>query len=308
MSHFSYHEVAELWEITRDHIVTGSRLNWLTQSVQEPPLRQSLQQFSRQLQQEGHNLLNLIRSGGQGSGQPGGQNQQQMQSLGSFGPSSSQQSQPLSPSAMNQGQPSFSSTSAHNYMTQPVNQSAPVQPLDAIVVMGCLSDCKALAERCIVGATEAGQPARNYLYRLAGEHLQLAELAYQWLHNRGLYAAPTAAPQATQQIVQTLEHISNATEQIARSLQQHQEPQSHFASQPGQSVPQHQGMQSMQQPAHQAPSAFSGQQPGVGPWGSGGQGSPYQNVPMPGHAGAAQPRATDAFNRPGDDDPLRPSR
>src|SRR5690606_38255404 len=58
------------------------------------------------------------------------------------------------------------------------------QSVDILAAGEALKDFKHLAIAAVRGATESSQPARNTLYQLAGEHLQMADQHYRWLEQR----------------------------------------------------------------------------------------------------------------------------
>lgn len=237
MANISQHEAAELWEITRDHIGTAARLNWFTQGVRDPQLRQTLQRHAQHFHQAAQTLAGMLQNHpGQQPPMPYQHNQHNQHNQQN--PQSLPNQQGRSPQPNQQG-------------------NSMVQPLDAILVLDCLADCKSMAVNCIRGATEASQPARAYLYQLSGEHLRAAEEHFQWLDQRGLYAAPSADDQIIHQYAQTLNHIANAGMQMVQDMNQYQ----------------------TQIPGAPQPAYSSG-------YGPTGQSSTYQPAGVPGYAGA----------------------
>ncbi|QIA26627.1 hypothetical protein DYI95_002955 [Thermaerobacter sp. PB12/4term] len=64
---------------------------------------------------------------------------------------------------------------------------------DALAVADCLQDCKHMAVRMMIAATEAAdRHLRRTLYQMAGQHLEMAGQHYEWLRRRGLYTVPPA--------------------------------------------------------------------------------------------------------------------
>lgn len=82
---------------------------------------------------------------------------------------------------------------------------------DALAVADCLQDCKHLALRMVVAATEASdRHLRRTLYQMAGQHLEMAEQHYQWLRGRGLYTVPPATPDLLRQLEDDLRRAEQA--------------------------------------------------------------------------------------------------
>ena len=64
---------------------------------------------------------------------------------------------------------------------------------DALAIADCLQDCKHMALRMMVAATEAAdRHLRRTLYQMAGQHLEMAGQHYEWLRRRGFYTVPPA--------------------------------------------------------------------------------------------------------------------
>ncbi|HLS88680.1 MAG TPA: spore coat protein [Sphingobacteriaceae bacterium] len=203
MSNITQHEAAELWEMSRDHMNMGIRLQWLAQSVQDPQLKSTLQRHVQHFQQAAQTLQSMMGESRGHQHSPG-----QYQSFHNHGHNQYSSGQ----STYTTGQSFYGSHS----------QQSSVQPFDAVVVMGCLNDCKAMAVKCVWSATESSNPARQYLYQLAGDHLRMAEEHYHWLEQRGLYASPKADQQVIHQYTHTLNHIAGAGSQIMQGLGQYQ--------------------------------------------------------------------------------------
>lgn len=205
MSNITQHEAAELWEMSRDHMNMSIRLQWLAQSVQDPQLKSTLQRHIQHFQQAAQTLQSMMGESRSAQHSPG-----QYQSFGHN----------HGHNQYSQGQSTF--PTGQSFYGSGTQQSSGVQPFDAVVVMGCLNDCKAMAVKCIWSATESSNPARHYLYQLAGDHLRMAEEHYHWLEQRGLYASPKADQQVIHQYTHTLNHIAGAGNQIMQSLNQYQ--------------------------------------------------------------------------------------
>lgn len=176
MPNVAQHEAAELWELSRDHLVIGAKLEFLCNQVRDTQLRSTLEQHARRCRQIGQQLQGFFH-GGHG------------QSASTFS------SQPAG-------------TYGSSYGMSSANMGT--QSLDAIVAADCLKDCKSLAVRSMTGATETSQPARNFLYQIAGEHLRMAEEQYHWLEQRGLYASPRSDQSTIQQYTQALSQVAQA--------------------------------------------------------------------------------------------------
>lgn len=203
MANITQHEAAELWEVARDHHLASAKMLWMAQSVQDPQLRQMLQQHGQRCQQAAQQLDGFLHQGGTayGGGQSfpaGGQNWQS----GSAGANGGQSWQA-------QGQGGFTSgLSGHS-----------PHPIDVLAAGECLKECKSMAVKCMWGATEASQPARGFLQQLAGEHLHMAEQHYRWLEQRGLYASPKADQQALQTYDQKVHQIAQSGQQAVQIAQ-----------------------------------------------------------------------------------------
>lgn len=185
MPQIAQHEAAELWELARDHFVSASTLSLMANAVQDPQLRSMLTQHCQRHQQIGQQLQQFLQ-------QPG--------------------STPLTPSATwtNPHGSAIGSTAAGmmgGSLTAP----------DVIAAAACLEECKTLAVKSMIGATESSQPARNFLFQIAGEHLRMAEEHYHWLEQRGFYASPRAEQTAIQDYVQKLNLISSAAMQLQQT-------------------------------------------------------------------------------------------
>lgn len=205
MANIAQHEAAELWEISRDHQITAAKIEFLCNQVSDPQLRSNLEQHARRFRQAAHQLESFLQGGNSfnhargnlGSGQSFQSTQQSSQGF-------------QSTQGFQSGQ---GFQSAQGFQTNSFN---PSQSFDALIVADCLKGCKDMAVQAIRGATEASQPARNFLYQLAGEHLQMAEQHYHWLEQHGLYASPKSDQQTIQQYAQALSQVA----QVGQSAQQ----------------------------------------------------------------------------------------
>ncbi|MFS8653666.1 MAG: spore coat protein [Limnochordia bacterium] len=207
MANISQHEAAELWELARDHFLTAAKLQFLGQHAQDTQLRSLTEQHIRRIQQAGHQIAGLIshESPGFNANQGGFQAQQgfsQFQSAPSF--TGGQQGF----GAEAQGQQGFGFGGGTGF--------SQARGTDILIAGEALKDCKRLAVALVQGATEASQPARNLLYQLAGEQLQMAEQHYRWLEQRGLYASPKADYQTIQEYGQKVRQISQAGQQAVQ--------------------------------------------------------------------------------------------
>lgn len=201
MANISQHEAAELWELARDHFTTGAKLQFLCQHVQDTQLRATMEQHARRIQQAGQQIAGFIGQNGMGT--------QSSTGLGAQGSFQSQQFGQF------QSAPSYAQTNAG---TQGLSHQTGGQGIDILAAGECLKDCKRMAVAAVMGATEASQPARNVLYQLAGEHLQMADQHYRWLEHRGLYASPKADQQTISEYTQKLRQISQAGQQAVQQF------------------------------------------------------------------------------------------
>lgn len=210
MSNVSQHAAAELWELARDHFVSAAKLEWMSPQVSDPQLRSTLEQHARRFRQVGQELEGFLggRSMGGSFGSTGFYGGSQSFS-GSTGFQSGQGFQTGQSFQSGQGFQSTQSFQAPGYQTS-YGSFGSGQSIDTLIVADCLQCCKAMAVSCIIGATEASQPARSFLHQLAGEHLQMAEQHYHWLEQRGMYFSPKADQQAIQGYTNTLNQIAQA--------------------------------------------------------------------------------------------------
>lgn len=182
MPQIAQHEAAELWELARDHFITATTLNLLTNAVQDPQLKSVLWQHGQRYFQIGQQLQQFIQQPGQA---------------------------PISHTA-----PSTGATWINPYGggvgSTGYSAGSSLTAQDVLAAATCLQECKNMAVKSMIGATEASQPARNFLFQIAGEHLQMAETHYHWLEQRGLYASPKADHQSIQEYIQKLNTISSA--------------------------------------------------------------------------------------------------
>lgn len=239
MPHISQHEAAELWEIARDHFTTGAKLQFLCQHVQDTQLRSMLEQHSRRIMQVGQQVAGFI-----------GQDGTSFQSHHAQG--SLQSSQQF---AQFQSAPSYGQQYSGSQGFQAGGQS-----VDILAAGEALKDCKHLAVSAVRGATESSQPARNTLYQLAGEHLQMADQHYRWLEQRGVYASPKADHQTTSDYSQKLRQIAQAGQQIAMTGGQTQQlfgQSQHLGTQPYQQPGQTHPGQQYGAHAHSTQTSFS---------------------------------------------------
>jgi len=210
MAQLAQHEAAELWELARDHMIACAKIQWMSRQVQDPQLRSMLEQHARRFQQAGQQIEGFITQGGHGSqtmhGTQGSFTQfQQFQGNQFQGSHTFGQSTGMSQGSFQQG----------GFQTI-------TQNFDLLAAGECLKECKHFAIACIWGATESSQPARNFLYQLAGEHLHMAEQHYRWLDQRNIYASPKTNPQDISEYNQKLRQISQAGQQVAQQVQQFQ--------------------------------------------------------------------------------------
>lgn len=200
MQNITQHEAAELWEITRDHHVAAAKLELFCNQVSDTQLRSTLEQHARRYRQAGQQLEGFLHGTGSGS----------------FGTSTSGFGQQSQAGTTGNGGTSYGMSGGFQQGAQHgsygMNQS-----MDSVIVSDCLKDCKCLAVEAIQGALEAAQPARNFLFQLAGEHLQMAEQHYHWLERHGLYASPKCDQQAIQQYTQKLSQIAQSGQGAMRT-------------------------------------------------------------------------------------------
>ena len=239
MSNISQHQAAEIWEVARDHCVMAAKINWMCREVQDGQLRSQLEQHARRCQQIGQQLMSAFQQNGYyGSG--GGFQQSQAGFQNQF--SSAQFGSSTHGASFGQG---------YNQQGYQGFQSG-ANAIDVLAVGECLKDCKGMAVRAMIAATESSQPIRNTLYQIAGEHLQMAEQHYHWLEQRQLYASPKADQQATQQYQQALQQIAQAGQGLLRQPQyQEQQTGSYQSYQQNQHQNQPQNQQHQYQQSQQ---------------------------------------------------------
>lgn len=210
MANISQHEAAELWEIARDHFTTGAKFHFLCQHVHDTQLKATIEQHARRMQQVGQQVTGLIGQTGanqgttMGTGGLSAQGDFQTQQFGQF-----------------QSAPSYGQTNSGSLGTSGQSMQGThtgIQSTDILVASECLKECKRMAVAAVWGATEASQPARNILYQLAGEHLQMADQHYRWLERQGMYASPKADQQTIGQYTQVLGQISQAGQFVSQQF------------------------------------------------------------------------------------------
>lgn len=208
MANISQHEAAELWELARDHFTTGAKLHFLCQHVHDTQLRATMEQHARRIQQAGQQISGFIGQTGMGQGTAMGTS-----GIGTQGSFQSQQFGQFQSAPSYGGHTNSGSLTASTQTAQSGSQS-----IDILAASECLKECKRMAVAAVWGATEASQPARNVLYQLAGEHLQMADQHYRWLEHRGIYASPKADQQTVGEYTQKLRQISQAGQQITHQF------------------------------------------------------------------------------------------
>jgi len=211
MANLSQHEAAELWELARDHFITAAKLQFLGQHAHDTQLRSLTEQHVRRLEQAGQQIAGLISQDGTSmQANHGFQSYQQNFSQFQSAPSFTGQQGGLGASSTGQTGLSFGNQGgSFQYQTN-------AQGIDVLIAGEGLKDCKRMAIALVLGATESSQPARNILYQLAGEHLQMAEQHYRWLEQKGIYASPKADYQAISEYSQKVRQISQAGRQASQ--------------------------------------------------------------------------------------------
>lgn len=162
MANISQHQAAEAWEIARDHYITAAKINWMCREVQDAQLRSQLEHAARRHQQIGQQISGTLQQNGFQASNGGFQQSQQFQQGFQFQGAQGGQF----------GQYGMQSQ-AQGYSTQGYQGGA--NSFDILAVGECLKDCKGMAVKAMIAATESSQPLRNTLYQIAGEHLQMAE-------------------------------------------------------------------------------------------------------------------------------------
>lgn len=229
MPQMAQHQAAELWELCRDHAVAGAKLRALASSCQDASLRQTIERHAGAFQQAAQRLMSFLQEGsygahagayGQTTAHPYGQGTAgtwQWQGAASWqSPYQAQWQAGPGAGATWQAQTAGYGTNPPIHGT---NQFHPAgvqaQPLDIALASDCLRMCKTFAVQCIWGATECAEPARSYLYQLAGQHLQMAMDHYRWLEQHQVYASPRIDPQAAQEYVQKLGQLVQVGQAVA---------------------------------------------------------------------------------------------
>lgn len=204
MSQITQHQAAEMWELCRDHAVAGAKMRLLSASCRDPQLRNTVERHANEFQQATQRLIHFLQDAGNYVGTwPGQAMNWHSPSQPAWRTTSSAQWQVMQPSGMNQTAGSA------------IPGMFGGQEFDIAVATDCLRVCKTFAVQCIWGATESAEPARSYLYQLAGEHLRMAQEHYHWLEQRGAYASPRADASAIQDYVQKLQQITRIGQAVA---------------------------------------------------------------------------------------------
>ncbi|QIA27802.1 hypothetical protein DYI95_010025 [Thermaerobacter sp. PB12/4term] len=216
MPQMAQHQAAELWELCRDHAVAGAKLRALAGSCQDSTLRQTLERHAGEFQQAAQRLMGFLQEqGGYGTYGRYGQDGQQGQAGSWQWPAAAWQS-PYQAQWQAGGDATWQSQpQAHG--TNQVYGAAGIQgqPLDIALASDCLRTCKTFAVQCIWGATECAEPARSYLYQLAGEHLRMAMDHYRWLEQHQVYASPHIDQHAVQEYTQKLHQLMQVGQAVA---------------------------------------------------------------------------------------------
>ena len=211
MPQMAQHQAAELWELCRDHAVAGAKLRALASSCQDASLRQTIERHAGAFQQAAQRLMSFLQEGSYGAhagvyGQTAHPYGQGTAGTWQWQGAASWQSPYQAQWQAGPGAGATWQAQTAGYGTNPpihgTNQFHPAgvqaQPLDIALASDCLRMCKTFAVQCIWGATECAEPARSYLYQLAGQHLQMAMDHYRWLEQHQVYASPRIDPQAAQ--------------------------------------------------------------------------------------------------------------
>lgn len=232
MPHLAQHSAAELWELSRDHYLGAAKLEMVLPQVQDQQLKTTLTKHAQEFRQIAQRLDQFLGVHQSPAGGSFG---------GSFGSPSFGTATPPTGTGFGigtgvtgvtgtvggtfgtnagwgQGHPGAMTSSIGTATAySPVHQQ-PVtgaHPIDVILVGDCLKQCKSMAVQCVHAATELSQPARNYVYEIAGLHLRLAEEHYNWLKQRQLYASPKVNPQDIQEYARALQSIASIDQQVA---------------------------------------------------------------------------------------------
>ena len=211
MPHIAQHQAAELWELCRDHAVAGAKLRALASCCQDQQLHHTLQRHAGEFQQAAQRLMQFLHEPGSYAGGYAGSWQW-----------------PSSVTWQTPGQASWQGGASAQWQAQSypagTNQVAGAagaatqasgQALDIALASDCLRMCKTFAVQCIWGATESSEPARSYLYQLAGEHLRMAQEHYRWLEQRGVYASPRVDQPSINEYTQKLQQIMQMGQAVA---------------------------------------------------------------------------------------------
>lgn len=209
MSHITQHMAAELWEVCRDHAVAATKLRALAPFCRDQQLRGALERHAAEFQQAAQRLMQFLQAPGSQAGSWQSNWQSSWHGIWqSHTPATGQVTHGVSWQAHGNavvGQP------AHGHV-------AGQQALDVILAADCLHQCKTFAVQCVWAASECSEPARSYLYQLAGEHLRMAQEHYRWLDQRGIYAHPQADQAALSDYANKLGQLIHAGDTAAAGL------------------------------------------------------------------------------------------
>lgn len=229
MPHIAQHQAAELWELCRDHAVSAAKLRALAQSCQDSQLRSTLERHASEFQQAAQRLMQFLQEPGSaahaGQGHAGWQGGWQADTQATWRANTGATWQAHGHQAVNQsyghgyGQ-SYGQAAGFAHAGYTADQARGERALDIALASDCLRLCKTFAVQCIWGATESSEPARTYLYQLAGEHLRMAQEHYRWLEQQGVYASPKADQQAIHEYTSKLNQLFQIGQSVAgRGLQ-----------------------------------------------------------------------------------------
>lgn len=229
MPQLAQHSAAELWELSRDHYVCAAKLEMVLPQVQDQQLKSTLAKHCQEFRQIAQRLDQFlgVQQGIMGV-TPGPSFGTPTFGTGAGGGAMGTAGGVLGGNAgWGQGYTGGITSSVAAPTSYSPIQHQPMtgaHPNDVILVGTCLRDCKSLAVQCVHAATELSQPARNYVYEIAGYHLRLAEEHYNWLKQRQLYASPKVNPQDIQEYGRALQTISSIGEQVAANSRSVQAP------------------------------------------------------------------------------------
>lgn len=172
--HLALHEVIDARDQLVETVATTEKLRFFTGLCQDQQLRGMIQNHAQRMEQMANRWLNELHISGQSA------------HIGQL---------PTRQFAQQTAQPN----TAWNQQPTGIQNVG----MDHVIAADCLKDCKGLAIKATVAATEAASPhIRQLHHQSCGEHLQMAEELYHYMEQRNWYHSPNLTQPVMQQVTQ----------------------------------------------------------------------------------------------------------